>query len=177
MSQRILDGEVGRSRGQRAPDPAGARAGATAVLGADLAPRAGDRDAGAGHVSRCSAKGEVMMTSEPNAPREPPPTVAVLAGVEPVSAMTRLTIWLGIGGLLLAGCATLDDMRAAKPDARTVAGIPIEKQEAVARCIQDRAYEEIGIMFAIIQETRQEACGWHVIGRARQLPVHITWDV
>lgn len=117
------------------------------------------------------------MTSEPNAPREPPPTVPVLAGVEPVSAMTRLTIWLGIGGLLLAGCATLDDMRAAKPDARTVAGIPIEKQEAVARCIQDRSYEEIGIMFAIIQETRQEADGWHVIGRASQLPVHITWDV
>jgi hypothetical protein len=68
-------------------------------------------------------------------------------------------------------------MRAAKPDAHTVAGIPVEKQEAVARCIQDRAYDEIGVMFAIIQETRQEPDGWHVIGRASQVPAHITWDV
>jgi hypothetical protein len=101
----------------------------------------------------------------------------VRLNLERLSAMARLTIWLSIGGLVLTGCATLGEMRAATPDARTVAGVPIEKQEAVARCIQDRAYEEIGIMFAIIQETRQEADGWHVIGRASQLPAHITWDV
>lgn len=95
-----------------------------------------------------------------------------------MTADARVKRAIGVtSALVLAGCASLSEMRTGTPDHRTLTGVAPEMQENVARCIQDRAYDEIGIMFAIVQETRREPDGWHVIGRAAQMPAHITWDV
>src|SRR2546426_11409154 len=79
--------------------------------------------------------------------------------------------------ILAAGCArTLNEIRA-EPPALQLPPVAEQHQEAMARCTQDRIYEEMGFVWGIVQETRREPDGWHVIGRPSASPTFTTWDV
>jgi hypothetical protein len=79
--------------------------------------------------------------------------------------------------ILAAGCArTLNEVRA-EPPALQLPSVAEQHQEAMARCTQDRIYEELGFVWSIVQETRREPDGWHVIGRPSASPTFAAWDV
>ena len=79
--------------------------------------------------------------------------------------------------ILAAGCArTLNEVRA-EPPALQLPPVAEQHREAMARCTQDRIYEEISFVWSIAQETRREPDGWHVIGRSSVSPTFVVWDV
>ena len=89
----------------------------------------------------------------------------------------RLTLVVLYCVILAAGCArTLNEVRAEAP-ALQLPPVAEPHQEAMARCTQDRIYEEMSSVWSIVQETRREPDGWHVIGRPNVSPTFVVWDV
>ena len=79
--------------------------------------------------------------------------------------------------ILAAGCGrTLNAIRA-EPPILQLPPVAEQQQEAMARCIQDRIYEEMSSVWSVVQETRREPDGWHVIGRPSVSPTFVAWDV
>jgi hypothetical protein len=72
--------------------------------------------------------------------------------------------------ILAAGCArTLNEVRA-EPPALQLPPIAEQHREAMARCTQDRIYEEMGFVWSIVQETRREPDGGHCDRTAKCFP-------
>ena len=89
----------------------------------------------------------------------------------------RLTLMVFCYIILAAGCArTLNEVRA-EPPALQLPPVAEQRQEAMARCTQDRIYEEMSFVWSVVQETRREPNGWHVIGRPSASPTFAVWDV
>src|SRR6266849_6088497 len=89
----------------------------------------------------------------------------------------RLTLVVPCCVILAAGCArTLNQVRA-EPPALQLPPVAEQHREAMARCTQDRIYDEISFVWSIAQETRREPDGWHVIGRPSASPTFAAWDV
>jgi hypothetical protein len=95
----------------------------------------------------------------------------------PATFLTGRALAFALLFLCAGGCArTLNQVRA-EPAALQLPPVAEPFQEAIAHCIQDRIYEDMGFMYSIVQETRREPDGWHVIGRASSFPTGATWDV
>jgi hypothetical protein len=95
----------------------------------------------------------------------------------PATFLTGRALAFALLLLCACGCArTLNELRA-EPPALQLPPVADLYQETIAQCIQDRIYEEMGFMYSIVQETRREPDGWHVIGRASSFPTVATWDV
>ena len=89
----------------------------------------------------------------------------------------RLTLAVVSCVILAAGCGrTLNAVRA-EPPMLQLPSVAEQRQEATARCIQDRIYEEMSSVWSVVQETRREPDGWHVIGRPSVSPTFVVWDV